>query len=256
MDYFLLTTLKSLRFLKIFDIITFMGDFKFLFFVICIIYWNNSKNGVKLIKSTLMATNATQICKLVFSVSRPFQIYKNIDPSKYAMSSATGFSFPSGHAQASMSVYGYLANSLKKNYLYILAFLVALSRIVLGVHTLRDVVFGLIIGLVFIRLTTGNLLVMALISLLFSAFRYIKGVPIPFVLDGVVIGILSLLFLMNLSYIENVKTSLNKKQILIGILPLVLSECIFYFIYPIHNLEYIVYIIYMFIYPKLKSTVK
>lgn len=255
MDYFLLTTLKSLRFLKIFDIITFMGDFRFLFFIICIIYWNNSKNGLKLIKSTLMATNATQICKLVFSMPRPFQIYKNINPSKYGLSTATGFSFPSGHSQGAMSVYGYLANNLKKTWLYILPFLVALSRIVLGVHTLRDVVFGLIIGLIFIRLTTGNLLVISLISLLFSAFRYIKGVPIPLILDGVIVGILSLLFLMNLSYIENIHTSLNKKKILIGILPLILSECFFYFIYPVHNLEYIVYILYMFIYPKLKCTV-
>lgn len=253
MDYFLLTTLKSLRFLKIFDIITFLGDFRFLFFIICIVYWKNAKLGLNLIKSTLMATNTAQICKLVFTIPRPFQIYKNINPSQYALSTATGYSFPSGHSQASMSVFGFLANNLSQNWFYVIPFLVAFSRLVLGVHTLRDVIIGLILGLIFIKLTKGNLLVMSLISLLFCAFRYTKGIAFISIQDSLLIGIISLIFLILTQYIDKIETNLDKKKIIIGILPLIISELFFYFIYPIHNIEYIFYVIYMFNYKKMAS---
>lgn len=255
MDYIILTNLKVLRGFHIFDFITLFGDIKILFFIICAVYWKNSKLGLKLISSTLMATNASQIFKLIFSIPRPFLIYKNINPSNFALSSATGFSFPSGHSQLSMSIFGFLAENFSNFWLYLIPFLVAFSRLVLGVHTLKDVVFGLIIGIIFIKLTTGNLLVFSLITLLFSAFKYIKGVPIAYLYDNIATGIISLIFLILLPYIANNDYKLTNKKILIGLLPLILSKLIFTYLYPIHNLEYIIYIIYMFIFPKKASKI-
>lgn len=60
-------------------------------------------------------------------------------------------SFPSGHSQNAAVSYSSIAFTYKKRYLWIAAifliFLVALSRIMLGVHYPTDVIVGVILGL-------------------------------------------------------------------------------------------------------------
>lgn len=249
MEYQILMLFKALRIIKIFNYITLLGDTKVLLFIICAVYWKNSVVGIELIKTTLMAGNVSQIAKLVFCIPRPFTIYKNINPSKFALKTATGYSFPSGHSQGSMSVFGFLANKYNRNILYAIPFLVAISRLVLGVHTPTDVIIGLIIGLIFIRLNKGNLFVIDLISLLLSIFKYTKGTEFMLIKDDLMISILTLLFIIIIPYIQK-PHKLSNKKILIGLIPLaVVLLIIKYFNLPTY-IFYILFLITMFVYPK------
>ncbi|MFX1448936.1 MAG: phosphatase PAP2 family protein, partial [Promethearchaeota archaeon] len=72
---------------------------------------------------------------------------------------AEGFGFPSGHSQLSVSSYGYLAYEayVKKSKIIfwiftVLVYLIASSRIIIGVHDLQDVWGGLTIGFIWIIL--------------------------------------------------------------------------------------------------------
>ena len=64
---------------------------------------------------------------------------------------ATGYSFPSGHTQGTASFWRAIAIYLKKNYMYgisaLIIILVAISRLYLGVHYPKDVLFGAIFGI-------------------------------------------------------------------------------------------------------------
>lgn len=69
-----------------------------------------------------------------------------------------GFSFPSAHATDSVVVYGSLAQIFRKKWLIVLAvvlpLLIALSRVLVGVHYPTDVLVGLVIGAVNLALVS------------------------------------------------------------------------------------------------------
>lgn len=73
---------------------------------------------------------------------------------KYLQSSSS--SFPSGHSQGASATFNSFAISLKKKWVWILAtvlcVLVMVSRMVLGVHYLTDVLFGYASGLLIVEL--------------------------------------------------------------------------------------------------------
>jgi membrane-associated phospholipid phosphatase len=63
-----------------------------------------------------------------------------------ALVSEPSFGLPSGHAQNSVAIWGILAYSFKKNWLWsiavILMFLIGVSRLVLGLHFPQDTLLG------------------------------------------------------------------------------------------------------------------
>ena len=92
------------------------------------------------------------LLKAIFCIPRPWVRDPRVSPSAEAKASATGYSFPSGHATGGASVYGSGVLYRKfKRWLRILfgviMVLVAFSRPYLGVHTPQDVLCGVAVGL-------------------------------------------------------------------------------------------------------------
>jgi undecaprenyl-diphosphatase len=81
--------------------------------------------------------------KITFRIPRPWIRSLALHPVESVIDTATGYSFPSGHAQTGTALYGMLAIITKKTAVRILCifliFGVAFSRMYLGVHTLQDV---------------------------------------------------------------------------------------------------------------------
>lgn len=135
----------------IFRCLTFMGEQVILILLIAIVYFlMDKKEGQKIgfaLVSTLLLNNSL---KGVIKYERPFVYSSDYKPADIAIESATGYSFPSGHTQNATTLYTSLALTFKKQWLTItcisLIIIVGFSRIYLGVHFPKDVVFGVIFG--------------------------------------------------------------------------------------------------------------
>ena len=125
-----------------FRIITFLGDPIIYIVILAIAFWVlNKKDAIIAIYVLLTASFLNFFLKVVIQQPRP-----NVT----RLADADGFSTPSGHAQTSTTVYGWIMFYFKKIWLYvvipILVILICLSRVFLGVHYIGDVILGLLIG--------------------------------------------------------------------------------------------------------------
>lgn len=86
----------------------------------------------------------SNILKSLFKIPRPFERFLDVTP----LSFADGFSFPSSHATvfSAIAVLMYAYNKKVGVLFWILAIFVSLSRIVQGVHTPLDILFGVAVG--------------------------------------------------------------------------------------------------------------
>ncbi|PYE54971.1 phosphatase PAP2 family protein [Deinococcus yavapaiensis] len=95
------------------------------------------------------------LLKTVLDEPRPFQVDASI-ASDAAKDTAGGPGFPSGHAQISATIWGSMALAARNRVFWgvaaVLVLLIALSRVVLGVHFLSDIVGGVLIGAIFVAL--------------------------------------------------------------------------------------------------------
>lgn len=117
--------------------------------IFSLIYFKKDKIYWKLlIFNLLIALGMNMFLKYTFVRPRP-----DVD----RLVQASGFSFPSAHAMISLCFYGYIAyillTNMKSNIkyvyatiIYILIFLIGISRIYLGVHYASDVVAGYFAG--------------------------------------------------------------------------------------------------------------
>ncbi len=133
------------------EVISFLGESVWTMILIFFVYLCiDKRKGFGLGATTMSAHYINGILKIIFRVPRPWVKYPGeIIPLRE--STATGYSFPSGHSSIAGSLYYSLYRLFKNRavraFSVILLVLIPLSRIYLGVHWPLDVVFGLAVGI-------------------------------------------------------------------------------------------------------------
>ena len=131
---------------------TFLGEINSAIVIMAIVYWCFSKEtGAYLLMGWAGNRLLNGVLKVTACVYRPWIRDARIVPYGDAITTATGYSFPSGHTMNAATIFG--GTALKKDLpksmrivLFALLFFVAFSRNFLGVHTPQDVLVGAIGG--------------------------------------------------------------------------------------------------------------
>lgn len=214
----LLYWLESIRFPALTEImllITHLGEETAFLIAALVVFWCVDKNrGYYIMAVGFCGTILNQFLKLLCKVPRPWVKDPKFHPVEDAIPEATGYSFPSGHSQSSVGVFGGLAltgkNKIQRWIFVAIAVLVPFSRLYLGVHTPQDVLVGglsaLALVFVFRFVADGKhirpmLLSMAALSvayLIFAQFivdptgmdvdNYTHGVENAYTLMGAIFG--------------------------------------------------------------------
>ena len=138
-----------------FSFITLCGD-ETVFMAVCmVIFWCVDKwQGYYLLLTGFAGTVFNQVLKMTFKIPRPWVKDPSFTIVESAREAATGYSFPSGHTQSSVGLFGGLARANRNKAIRIIGIifciLVPFSRLYLGVHTPLDVGVSLIIALLLI----------------------------------------------------------------------------------------------------------
>lgn len=140
---------------SIFSVITLLGEETVFIIVGLLFFWCiDKKQGYFLLSVGLLGTVLNQFLKLIFRIPRPWVLDPNFKIVESAREAATGYSFPSGHTQAGVGIFGGVARWNKQKWLRIacvvLCVLIPFSRMWLGVHTPLDVTVSIIIALILI----------------------------------------------------------------------------------------------------------
>ena len=143
---------------------TYLGELNTVLVIMALVYWAVSKDlGTYLFMGWSGNRLVNGMLKVTACAYRPWVRDARIIPYGNSITTATGYSFPSGHTMNAATVFG--GGALKKEapralriLLGVLVVLVAFSRIYLGVHTPQDVLTGAVCG------TLVMLLVMKLMT--------------------------------------------------------------------------------------------
>ena len=135
-----------------FSLITHLGEETLFIVAGLLVFWCIDKwEGYYLLSVGLTGTVINQFLKLWFRVPRPWVKDPSFTIVESARAEATGYSFPSGHTQSSVGVFGSAARWHRQKAVrlvcILLCVLVPLSRMYLGVHTPVDVGVSVIVAL-------------------------------------------------------------------------------------------------------------
>lgn len=138
-----------------FSLITYCGDEVVFMAVGMIVFWCVSKNeGYYLLCVGFLGTVINQFLKIVCRVPRPWVRDPSFTIVESAREAASGYSFPSGHTQSSVGLFGGIArwnrNKALRAAMIAMCVIVPLSRMYLGVHTPADVLVSVCIALALI----------------------------------------------------------------------------------------------------------
>ena len=169
----------------------------YLVIVPAFIYWCvDKRSGLYTLGSYCVCVAVNAVIKLTAFVYRPWIRDSRILPAGDAITTATGYSFPSGHTTTATPIYGGMAVSAWKKMRWISVLciiciaLTGFSRNYLGVHTPQDVLVGL---------TLGILTLFGMSAL----FRYLAAHPEKenvFLFSGIVLGICGIIYISLKSY--------------------------------------------------------
>ena len=139
---------------------TFLGELPTAFVVMAAIYWCFSKEyGTYMMMGWSGNRLVNGVLKVTACAYRPWIRDARIIPYGNSMTTATGYSFPSGHTMNAASVFGGAAfrKELPKALRIlpvVIMLLVAFSRNFLGVHTPQDTLVGIAAGMLVMGLTS------------------------------------------------------------------------------------------------------
>ena len=128
-----------------FSAITYLGDEIALMLIAIVLFWCvNKRSGYYMLVSGFFGIIVNQVLKLACKIPRPEKIDTRFTIVESAREAAQGYSFPSGHTQNAVTVFGSIFLLAKKTWVKItaivIATLVGVSRMYLGVHTIWDVI--------------------------------------------------------------------------------------------------------------------
>lgn len=216
--------LESIRFpflTELMLLITRLGEETAFLVAALIVFWCLDKNrGYYLMGVGFTGTIVNQFLKLLCKVPRPWVLDPGFNAVEEAIPAATGYSFPSGHSQSAVGVFGGLAMTTRqKVYQWIfiaIAVMVPLSRMYLGVHTPADVLVGGLSALAlvlllrylndgkYIRHTLFAMAGLSVAYLIFAQFivdptnmdsyNYTHGVQNAYTLTGAILGMVVVYF--------------------------------------------------------------
>lgn len=202
-------------------LITRLGEETAFLVAALIVFWCLDKNrGYYLMAVGFCGTILNQFLKLLCKIPRPWVLDRGFNAVEEAIPAANGYSFPSGHSQSSVGVFGGLAMTTKQKVLrwifVVIAVLVPFSRMYLGVHTPADVLVGSLsaLALVFLfrfvnegKYIQPMLLGMAGLSVAYfifaqfiidpsnmDSYNYTHGVQNAYTLMGAVFGMVVVFF--------------------------------------------------------------
>ena len=131
---------------QVMSAVTWLGSENFYILLLTLLYWCvDTGLGLRVAIILMLSNSTNSIFKILFHSPRPYWIDSRVQ----AYSSEPSFGLPSGHSQNAMSVWGIMAASLKRKSGWGAALIIlsmGISRMYLGVHFLRDVLLGWIIG--------------------------------------------------------------------------------------------------------------
>ncbi|MFX1357346.1 MAG: phosphatase PAP2 family protein [Promethearchaeota archaeon] len=164
----------------IFTFISELGDTLVYILLIVVVWYVYDKRVGKNLAFTLFGSYlVNSVLKDVFQ-----------DPRPPTNTTAEGYGLPSGHSQQAVATWGYLSYKayLKKNKILfwiftILVYIIAISRVIIGVHDVQDVWIGLTIGFLWLVLfIVLEPKVSAKISSLSVVIKIILSIVVPIVL--------------------------------------------------------------------------
>ena len=131
---------------------TWLGELSTAIMVMALIYWCFSKElGTYLLMGWSGNRLVNGLLKVAACAYRPWIRDARIVPYGNSITTATGYSFPSGHTMNAATIFG--GGIFRRDFsralrvvLGFLVILVAFSRIYLGVHTPQDVLVGIVAG--------------------------------------------------------------------------------------------------------------
>ncbi len=191
-----------------FSLVTRLGEETLFILAGLVFFWCVSKKqGYYLLSVGFLGTVLNQFLKLLCRIPRPWVRDESFTIVESARAEATGYSFPSGHTQSAVGVFGSIARMYRPWWVRLLCVLacvlVPLSRMWLGVHTPEDVGVSIAVALVLVfglyplveramETVTGTRLffgAMAVLAAAFLAFVYLYPFPADTDADNLAHGI-------------------------------------------------------------------
>lgn len=165
---------------------------RYLILAVLFVYWAvNKRSGLYSIAAMCLTLGINQLVKLTACVYRPWIRDPRIVPAGDAITTATGYSFPSGHTATAAPIFGGMAVTSDKKHKWFPAvcvlgiMLIAFSRNYLGVHTPQDVFVAIV----------ESVLCLIIRSKIFTYLDQNPAKEDVFLLAGITFSIVSLIYI-------------------------------------------------------------